>query len=53
MTTARSKKIKYGSKKLEKYFGPLTFGRLLESHRLAKEISQTEMTKKLKITRQK
>jgi transcriptional regulator with XRE-family HTH domain len=53
MTTARNKKIKYGSKELEKNFGPLTFGRLLGSHRLAEEISQTEMAKKLKITRQK
>lgn len=53
MTTARSKKIKFGLKELEKKFGPLTFGRLLESHRLAEEISQTEMAKKLKISRQK
>ena len=53
MTTVRSKKIKYGSKELEKDFGPLTFGRLLESHRLAEEIPQTAMAKKLKITRQK
>ena len=53
MTTARSKKIKYGLKDLEKEHGQLTFGRLLESHRLAEEISQTELAKKLKITRQK
>lgn len=53
MTTARNKKIKYGSKQLEKNFGPLTFGRLLESYRLAEEISQTDMAKKLKMTRQK
>jgi transcriptional regulator with XRE-family HTH domain len=53
MTTARNKKIKYGSKEFEKYFGPLTFGRLLESHRLAEEIPQTDMAKKLKMTRQK
>lgn len=53
MTTVRNKKIKYGSKQLEKNFGPLTFGRLLESHRLAEEISQTDMAKKLKMTRQK
>ena len=53
MPTVRSKKIKYGSKELEKNFGPLTFGRLLESYRLAEEVSQTSMAKKLKITRQK
>jgi transcriptional regulator with XRE-family HTH domain len=53
MTTARNRKVKYGSKELEKDFGPLTFGRLLESHRLAEEISQVAMAKKLKITRQK
>ncbi|MFZ4404954.1 MAG: helix-turn-helix domain-containing protein [Pseudobdellovibrionaceae bacterium] len=53
MTTARNKKFKYGLKDLEKNFGPLTFGKLLESHRLAEEISQSEMAKKLKISRQK
>lgn len=53
MTTVRSKKNKYGLKDLEKDFGPLTFGKLLESHRLAEQISQVEMAKKLKITRQK
>ena len=53
MTTVRSKKIKYGSKELEKNFGALTFGRLLKAHRLAEEISQVEMAKKLKVSRQK
>lgn len=53
MTTARNKKIKYGLKELEKKFGPLAFGRLLESYRLAEEISQSEMAKKFKISRQK
>lgn len=53
MTTARNKKNKYGSKELAKNFGPLTFGRLLESYRLSEEISQADMAKKLKITRQK
>ena len=53
VTTVRSKKIKYGPKELENNFCPLTFGRLLESHRLAEEVSQTNMAKKLKITRQK
>ncbi len=53
MTTVRSKKIKHGYKVLEKDFGPLTFGRLLKSHRLAEEISQAKMAKKLKVSRQK
>lgn len=53
MTTVRNKKIKYGLKELEKDFGPLTFGKLLEAHRLSEEISQTDMAKKLKISRQK
>ena len=53
MTTVRSKKIKYGSQGLEKDFGPLTFARLLESYRLAEEISQAKMAKTLKMTRQK
>lgn len=53
MTTARNKKIKYGLKELEKEFGALTFGKLLEAHRLAEEISQSAMAKKLKISRQK
>jgi transcriptional regulator with XRE-family HTH domain len=53
MTTIRNKKIKYGLKDLEKEYGPLTFGRLLQAHRLGEEISQSEMAKKLKISRQK
>lgn len=53
MTTVRNKKVKYGSKELENDFGLLTFGRLLESHRLSEEISQVAMAKRLKITRQK
>lgn len=53
MTTGRNRKNKYGLKELEKEFGSLTFGRLLESHRLAEEISQTEMANKLKMSRQK
>ena len=53
MTTVRSKKIKYGSQGLAKDFGPLTFGRLLESYRLAQEISQAKMAQTLKMTRQK
>lgn len=53
MTTARSKKAKYRLKDLEKEFGALTFGKLLEAHRLAEEISQVEMAKILKLSRQK
>lgn len=53
MTTVRNRKIRYGLRDLEKELGPLTFGRLLGSHRLAEEISQTDMAKKLKISRQK
>ena len=53
MIIVKNKKIKYGSKALESEFGPLTFGKLLTSHRLAEEISQTELAKKLKMTRQK
>lgn len=53
MTTARSKKMKFGLKDLEKQYGPLTFGKLLASHRKAEEISQVDMAKKLKISRQK
>jgi DNA-binding XRE family transcriptional regulator len=39
-------------KKLEHDFGPLTFGRLLLSHRLGEELTQAEMAKKLKISKQ-
>lgn len=53
MTTARNKKNKYGLKELEKEFGELTFGKLLKSYRLAEEIAQVDMAKKLKISRQK
>ncbi len=53
MTTARNKKIKYGLADLEKEYGTLTFARLLEAHRKAEELSQAQMAKKLKISRQK
>lgn len=45
-------KSKYGLKELEKDFGVLTFGRLLKSHRLGEEMSQVEMAKSLKISKQ-
>lgn len=53
MTTGRNNKIKYGFKELAKEYGPLTFGQLLQSHRLSEEITQSEMAKKLKLSRQK
>lgn len=37
---------------LEKTFGPLTFGRMMESFRLCDELSQAAMARKLKIPRQ-
>lgn len=39
-------------KKLEKEYGTLTFGRLLLSHRLGEERTQTQMAKRLKISKQ-
>ncbi|WP_347357729.1 helix-turn-helix transcriptional regulator [Bdellovibrio sp.] len=49
MTT---KEPRIGIADLEKQFGPLTFGRLLKSHRLGEELSQVEMAKLLKISKQ-
>jgi DNA-binding XRE family transcriptional regulator len=43
---------KYGLKELESEFGELTFGRILKSHRLGEEMSQVEMAKHLKISKQ-
>ncbi len=37
---------------VEKQFGPLTFGRLLKSHRQGEELTQVEMAKQLKISKQ-
>ena len=42
--------IRYTSKKLEKDFGPLTFGDLLLLQREDEELTQVEMAKKLGIT---
>lgn len=53
MTIGRNKKNKYGLRELEKDFGLLTFGRLLQAHRISEEITQSKMAKKLKISRQK
>lgn len=43
---------KYGLKELEAEFGELTFGRLLRSHRMGEELTQVEMAKLLKISKQ-
>ena len=40
----------YGIEDLEKKFGRLTFGSLLESHRLCDEMSQKDFAKLLKIS---
>ena len=49
MITKKEKASKY----LEKEYGPLYFGDLLKAHRLGEELSQEELAKKLKITKQK
>lgn len=43
-------KIKYGTKELERDYGPLTFASTLESHRLCEEMSQKEFAKVLGIS---
>jgi DNA-binding XRE family transcriptional regulator len=43
---------KIGVAELEKQYGPLTFGRLLKSHREGEELSQVEMAKKLGLSKQ-
>lgn len=43
---------KYGLKELETEFGELTFGRFLKSHRLGEEMSQVQMAKLLKLSKQ-
>lgn len=43
---------KYGLRELESEFGKLTFGRLLRSHRVGEELSQVQMAKLLKISKQ-
>jgi DNA-binding XRE family transcriptional regulator len=37
---------------IEKRYGSLTFGRLLKSHRLGEEMTQVEMAKELKLSKQ-
>ena len=40
----------YGTKEFEKEFGPITFGLLLESYRLAEELSQKDLAEQLGIS---
>ena len=47
-----TRKIKYGIKNLEKEFGRLTFAKVILSFRLCEEMTQVEMAKKLKISKQ-
>ncbi len=37
---------------IEKIYGPLTFGGLLKAHREADDLSQVEMAKKVKLSKQ-
>ena len=41
-----------GMAEIEKQYGPLTFGRLLKSHREGEELSQVVMAKKLGLSKQ-
>ncbi len=43
---------RFGLKELENEFGKLTFGRVLKAHRLGEGMSQVEMAKILKISKQ-
>ncbi|WP_413581997.1 helix-turn-helix transcriptional regulator [Bdellovibrio sp. HCB288] len=47
-----TKTKRLGLVEIEKQFGPLTFGRLLKSHRLGEELTQVEMAKQLKMSKQ-
>ncbi|MDH4468795.1 MAG: helix-turn-helix transcriptional regulator [Bacteriovoracaceae bacterium] len=40
----------YGTKEFERDYGELTFGKLLESHRLSEEVSQKDFAKFLGIS---
>lgn len=37
---------------IEKIYGPLTFGNLLKAHRESEELTQVEMAKKIKLSKQ-
>jgi DNA-binding XRE family transcriptional regulator len=43
---------KLGIAEIEKQYGPLTFGRLLKSHRVGEGLLQIEMAKKLGLSKQ-
>ena len=43
-------KIKYGLKEMERDFGKLTFGKLLEAYRLCEELSQKDFAADLGIS---
>ncbi len=47
-----TKKIKYGVGEAEKEYGPLTFAKVLEAHRLGEEVSQREFSERLGISQQ-
>ncbi|MBX2987855.1 MAG: helix-turn-helix transcriptional regulator [Bdellovibrionaceae bacterium] len=47
-----TKDKKMGLAEIEKQFAPLTFGRLLKSHRIGEGLTQVEMAKQLKISKQ-
>ena len=47
-----TKRIKYGVREAEKEYGPLTFAKVLESHRLGEEMSQKEFAELLAISQQ-
>ncbi|MDZ4677376.1 MAG: helix-turn-helix transcriptional regulator [Oligoflexia bacterium] len=47
-----TKKIKYGVRDVEVEYGPLTFAKVLESHRLSEDMSQREFSELLGISQQ-
>ena len=47
-----TKKYQIGIKQIEEAYGKVTFGRLLKSHRLAEELTQAQLAKLLKISKQ-
>lgn len=47
-----STKKRIGTAEIEKEFGPFTFASLLRSHRLGEEMTQVEMAKFLKLSKQ-
>lgn len=47
-----STKKRMGVTEIEKEFGPLTFARLLKAHRYGEELTQVELSKLLKISKQ-